>query len=907
MRNPVLQVSFWLTSRLARLVAVWLGFLSAVCLPPVWAAAEGVTDVIVVFKTHFDIGYTEMASNVVQRYRTTMIDQALTVCDRNRDLPAEQQFAWTLPGWPMKTILEDWPGQNPGRQQKILEAYRQGRFVTHALPFTTHTELLELEDLARGMNFSSTLSRRAGLPLPRDAKMTDVPSHAWCLVPLLKSAGVDFLHLGCNAGSTSPQVPELYWWEGPDGSRLLTMYSQTYGTGLIPPKDWPYTAWLALIHTGDNHGPPTPEEVKQVLDDARKKLPGVRVRIGRLSDFSDLILAAKPAIPVVRGDMPDTWIHGPLCDPEGASTARRVRMDLAALESLGTELSGWKVAAPAFQPSVQAAYEQSLLYGEHTWGGGLYWIMQYERADRFFYYGEQWQAARQKGDYRRIESSWEEHSDYARRARGLVAPALQAQLQALASSVHLDGGRIVVFNPLPWPRTGLVELPAPGPAIASLRLAEGGDPVPVECQNGRIRFLAREVPATGYRTYQSGPAIKTAAPFQCSEEAHSLESADFRLVLDPEAGVIRSVVEKRGGREWVEAGDSQGLGQYLYERFDAGQIQAFIDSYSKIKVSWTTNEFGKPLIPPASAAPYRAASPRPAKVRFETSPVSASAILETEASPEIPCRVTTRVTLYAGQAFLDLEVTLHDKPADPWPEACWMSLPLRIAKPVFQVGRLGSIIDPAKDIVPGANRHLLSVNTGLTVADDQGEGVGICPLDHAVVSLDQPGCWKFSRDFVPRRARVYVNMYNNQWSTNFRLWNGGTWTSRVRLWAVHGRNLASRLITPAMETRQPMIAAYTAGPAGIQSPMRHGLRVSQAGLIPTAFGPNPDGTGVLLRLWELSGQAGDCVVQLPEGSAFKTARLCDLRGQFQGGALPIDQGKFRIKVRPFAPCSMVLE
>lgn len=99
-------------------------------------------EVILVFKTHFDIGYTDLASNVVTKYRTTMMDQALKVVDANRDLPPEQQFIWTLPGWPMKQIMEDWPGQTPERQQRVLEAFRDGRFAVHALPFTTHTELL---------------------------------------------------------------------------------------------------------------------------------------------------------------------------------------------------------------------------------------------------------------------------------------------------------------------------------------------------------------------------------------------------------------------------------------------------------------------------------------------------------------------------------------------------------------------------------------------------------------------------------------------------------------------------------------------------------------------------------------------------------------------------------------------
>jgi hypothetical protein len=209
-----------------------------------------VREVVVVFKTHFDIGYTDMAANVVERYRTTMIDDALKVVDQNRNLPPEQQFVWTIPGWPMHKILDDWPGQTSERKQRIQQALREGRFAVHALPFSTHTESLEPEDMVRGLSFASRTSRALGLSLPRDAKMTDVPCHTWLAPTLLKHAGVDFLHLGCNDASMPPDVPPLFWWEGPDGSRLLTMYSrQGYGTGLMPPGDWPYRTWLALIHT----------------------------------------------------------------------------------------------------------------------------------------------------------------------------------------------------------------------------------------------------------------------------------------------------------------------------------------------------------------------------------------------------------------------------------------------------------------------------------------------------------------------------------------------------------------------------------------------------------------------------------------------------------------------------------
>jgi len=137
----------------------------------------------------------------------------------------------------------------------------------------------------RGMGFSSRLARAAGLELPRDAKMTDVPSHSWIVPTLLKHAGVDFFHIGCNSSVASPDLPRLFWWEGPDGSRVLTMYSDDYGSRLAPPEDWPYDTWLALIHSGDNHGPPSPESIRALMEEARQKLPGVDVRMGRLSDF----------------------------------------------------------------------------------------------------------------------------------------------------------------------------------------------------------------------------------------------------------------------------------------------------------------------------------------------------------------------------------------------------------------------------------------------------------------------------------------------------------------------------------------------------------------------------------------------------------------------------------------------
>ena len=858
----------------------------------------GVKEIVVVFKTHFDIGYTDMATNVVQRYRTTMIDQALEVVDQNRDLPPQQQFVWTLAGWPMNKILQDWPGQSPQRIQRVERALRDGRFVVHGLPFTTHTELLESEDLVRSLGYSARLARRLGLELPRDGKMTDVPEHTWMMATLLKQAGIDFMMIGCNGGSAPLKVPLLYWWQGPDGSRVLTFYSPEYGTELTPPPDWPYRTWLACLHTGDNHGPPRPDEVKKVLDQAAKQFPGVKVRIGRLSDFGDAILAEKPDLPVVRSDSTDTWIHGPMSDPAGAKLARNTRPLIAVTEALNTQLRGWDLPLSNDAAAIAEVYEQSLLYGEHTWGGSIGWI------GNKLSFGEAFQKDRAAGRFDRIESSWDEHTAYIKKAHEIITPELAKNLQALAESVKVEGRRVVVYNPLPWKRSGVVSLEAAGFAPAALVPIGGGEASAADTSAGRLSFVARDIPPMGYRTYTAAEAPITHHAPRNTSPATTLESPFFSARLDPSRGVVLSLVDKRSGRELAGHTDSLGLGQYLYERFDKERTMEWCRDYVRPGQLWA--DFYKPGQPPSDQVPYQAASPKDFKLRFEETAASVDAIMEAATTTNLPA-VTTRLILYRDQPCADLEITLHDKPFEPWPEAGWICLPLNVNTPQFRLGRLGSIIDPAHDIVTGANRNMFGINTGASVTDAAGHGVGFCPMDYPLVSLDTPGCWRYSLDFVPRKPVAYVNLFNNQWNTNFRLWNRGTWTSRVRLWAIQNHAAEPSLITPSLEARNPLLAAVSDTTPGILPPSRRGLELSRKGILVTAFGSNPDGPGTVLRLWEQAGKSGTVRVRLPEGTTIKQVQPVDLRGRPIGKPIAVKDGSFKVQVGAFAPTSFMFD
>jgi hypothetical protein len=295
--------------------------------------------------------------------------------------------------------------------------------------------------------------------------------------------------------------------------------------------------------------------------------------------------------------------------------------------------------------------------------------------------------------------------------------------------------------------------------------------------------------------------------------------------------------------------------------------------------------------------------------------VSARAVLTAAPRGIIPDATQLRVTLYAGQPWLDLEWSITQKTPDPWPEAGWLCFPLRADDPSFQLARLGSIVDPAKDLIPGSNHEILCLNGGLVVATADGRRTGICPVDAQLISLEHRGLWRYSREFVPHKADVFVNLFNNVYSTNFAQWSEGSWSSRVRVWLPHeGQSTAASLIAGSWQSRLGCLAAVSDAAAGKLPSSAAGLVVekprggSPQGLLVTAFGANPYGDGTLLRLWEQTGDSGVYTVRLPRGMKARTAQACDLRGQPRGSPIAVsDQGTFAVPIRPMAPMSLILQ
>lgn len=844
-------------------------------------------EIIVVYKTHFDIGFTHPAPEIVNTYRTEMIDKALNVIEESNSWPEEKRFSWTIPSWVAYQIL--WEGQDSTRLSKIVKAIKSGRLVVHGLPVTVHTESLDLEDVVFALAFNKNVSEKMGIPMSRSGKMTDVPSHSWIWPTVLKHAGMDFLHIGVNPVNERPNVPLLYKWEGPDGSQLLTMHSQGYGSdvefghGIYPPVDWPFRHWLAMIVSTDNAGPPQTSEVESLLNEVHKNMPGVKVRFGKMEDFADAILEEERGgkrIPVIRQDMPDCWIHGVETMPVMDSLAHSTRSRIVTAKVLDSNLRMWGVKRDDIRKSLFNAQERSLMFGEHTWGGSrnLEGYDAYHK-DNFKQFIETDERCKW------LTSTWQDHADYILKSDSITDSLIQHEMKQLALSVTAKEGSLLVYNPLPWKRDVLVHLP------------EGQ------------RFRVKEVPAMGYRCY-SIPKKKDIKSIII--DSTIVENKFFRINFNRKKGGIISIINKKTGKEMVDTSAPYAFGSYLYERFDSIQNLEYHLGCSHLNTVYGYNGRGcrgwnvrKDL--PSNPA-YQSAVAQYDQMEVHQVDEGTEVILESVSKGLIRSDVKTVVFIPKHFPWIDLSVSLKDKYPDYWPEAGSIYFPINASHPQFRLGRLGGVVNPDNDFVEGSNRTYGCLNNGAMITDKDGKGVGLYPLDNSLMSFGDKGICTIDPDYIPKSPLAKVCMFNTIWTINFPYWIKGNLTSRVRIWGIDELK-EENLLIPALEAKVNAEVIKIQDNDHIEKSLPsslEGLRLSEKGLRITSFGPNPDGEGDLLRLWNELSIEQDVTVYLPSKTIFTEAIPVNLRGEQIADPYLITEGKWSFRLKGHAPCSFVL-
>ncbi|NLG24934.1 MAG: hypothetical protein GX558_06235, partial [Clostridiales bacterium] len=258
--------------------------------------------------------------------------------------------------------------------------------------------------------------------------------------------------------------------------------------------------------------------------------------------------------------------------------------------------------------------------------------------------------------------------------------------------------------------------------------------------------------------------------------------------------------------------------------------------------------------------------------------------------------LTMAVTLFDDGPGVDIRWTLHDKEATPLVESGHFTFPLAASAPEYRFDKLGSVVDPARDIAPGANNRLYCAESFVDVCEE-GRGLAIMLKDAPLFSLGEPAIYRYDRAYVAREPNVLGVAFANSWGTNFPQWMGGTLTCRYRLIPHEGDWRQAEVPRRALEWTRPPLAIEGAALPG--EPM---LRCPP-GMRLLALKRAEDGDGYIARLIDLTGRGR--TETLPVGSFVRRAQLCDGQ-EYNLRPLPIEGRAIALDMRPFGLCTLRL-
>lgn len=693
--------------------------------------------IFLVFKTHFDIGFTQLSRDVIKQYSGQMLSEVIATCDATADM-GKLRYVWTMPSWPLGIM------QGNSEKRADLDRLVRGKQIAfHALPFTSHTDFSGIMDMVEGLRYGNKLAAEYDLPQPVSAKMTDVPGHGRILPTILARAGVKFLHLGCNAYAMPPDVPPLFFWEGPDGSRVLTMYSRGgYGSAMLPPEGWPFPVWMALMHTQDNCGPQSAERIRDLAAEARAACPETEIVCGTMDNFyAALAQCDLSGLPVVTGDLADSWIHGVGSYPLEVRTVRQTRRDLAAA---GAALLAAGGDRQGFEAARQRATGAQVLFCEHTWGLDVKTWM-----DPMRVYGKRaFRARRNTEEYRKMEESWQEQTDRADTAAEAAAEALACVKRGCGAVLNVNGSAF----------TGWAEAKD---AVNAVRLA------------GKDRIYVRDLAPLS----ASEPEGKIYAPAESVLENHR-----YRLTLDETRRVITQLYDKKLGRALAKERDGVGVFSYQYDVYGIQEMTEYLRGYAYRFYDWGIRDNGKDNYP---ECPHRTFRPACEKIEAE----GYSLILHYSSPAAAPygdgrrIRITISLPPEGDELFVRTE--LMGKEATPYVESGSFCLPLAEDAPRYRFNKNGDLIDPARDIVPCAN-HALYCLESFACAENGREGLCVVSHDAPLCAIGETGIYSYRKEYEAHAPILYFNLFNNMWGTNFPQWIQGNFTWDFTLFGYSG-------------------------------------------------------------------------------------------------------------------------
>lgn len=853
--------------------------------------------------SHHDLGYTDLPEVCIQQHRD-YFRRIIDYCRQTDDFPEEARFRWTADTtWAVKFFLEDASDRD---RADFLDFVRDGRIEITAQYAAFNSALLTHEELIRSIYYAFELAREHNLEIT-SAMTTDIPGNPWGFAQVLARSGVRYLSTAVNRrwaqdGVDRAKVPRIsrpFYWAGPDGSEVLVwntdpehIYVEGRELGLTTSFDaahrnlpgylqsleaggYPYDAisLRTTCKTADNAPPCV--YLSRIVREWNERYAFPKLIIATSTQFFRYMEQTYGAeFPHYAGDWTDWWMDGPASSAYETGITRVAHEELASAEKL-LSLSAAMGSEGYPEDQIEEAYDQLMLYDEHTWG------MWNNVSDPYL---------------ETTTSEWQTKAAFATNAVELTHGLLRQGLQRFAG--HFRTGTspaIAVFNPLSWRRSA--------PVTARLdSVIEAGEIFRLLDPTGRevayqvleshqgggltIGFLAQDVPSYGYSLYtiDSGTAPRVGQA-SVSVQGNAIENRYYRVTLDPATGAVASIYDKELGRELVDGDSPFQLNQLVYDSGEPPIHGRFVPECSGVYAGQSGPVWGSitSLGKCAMGKHVRLSDPHWGKGRL---------------APYVIPWLRQEVILYQDLKRIDLVNRLY-KEETLEKEGLYFAFPLLVPQARFTLEVAGAAaMQPGVDQLPDTCHDWHNLDYWLD-ASGPDYGVTWSSREVPVVSIGDINTGKWQSHLDLAGGQFFAYAMNNYWTTNFRERQGGDFVFRFSLvghgpdW---GKTEAARFGWSYC-TDMPAIVL----PAG-QAGSREGgagtfLEVEPENVMAFTLKRAEAGEGLIVRLIELEGRDTTVRLRLP-AARIVSARRTDIVER-DLGALSLRDGAIEVPIAAF--------
>lgn len=542
--------------------------------------------------SHYDFGFVEPPDAVRER-AARHIDEVIRVAEANPNFRWTIESVWQVNEWlkrqqkPTSVLPKDKEKIN-----RLMRLIKSGRITLSTSWGSMHTDFMGAEELNRLVYDYARLERTYGIK-SEVALLDDVPGHPTSLPSVLAGSGTKYLVTGANlfinqATSLAPgNVP--FYWQSPDGSKVLTWVSQGKRGGYVealtdfyldPFSLDPYTDKTPFeMFNPELAGKKTPLEIMEIgvtellnrynkagykydavmamyahdfieptdvvnLEKAVKmwnlKHKQVQLKIATPPEFLKYIETKYAAqIPTHRGEWSGLWSESKTQSPRISALARYAHDHTPAAETLWSALSMTR-RLPFPVGNFSGLYDLMLTYDEHSGAGNNGWIQLNSRQP----------LEEQNRQYVSYMNAAQTEVDYLLR-QGINLAVQPSRYDSPARQKNANTFNALVYNSLSWSRSDVVKLapPAENLRITEIRDLTSNQKIAFDInEQGQVLFIAANVPSFGYKTFEiTTEAGRNASTLKSDENKLEAGNRNFQIKMRADGSVesIRNLLTNR--------------------------------------------------------------------------------------------------------------------------------------------------------------------------------------------------------------------------------------------------------------------------------------------------------------------------------------------------------------------------